>query len=127
MGTQMDNIQALISLSLPASLTALSFNNFLQGYRSRQVHSRVFLPLLFTHQHSPLPLPISLLPIFIETAFKAPILEKFSRESSCYYSSARLWDDGVIRPQDTRQVLGLALAVAVKEYMEKTRFGVFRM
>ncbi|GAB5033687.1 methylcrotonoyl-carboxylase beta mitochondrial [Nannochloropsis oceanica] len=62
-----------------------------------------------------------------ETAFKAPILEKFNRESSCYYSSARLWDDGVIRPQDTRQVLGLALAVAVKEQMEKTRFGVFRM
>ena len=72
-------------------------------------------------------LPPSFRPPSLETAFKAPILEKYNRESSCYYSSARLWDDGVIRPQDTRQVLGLGLAVAVKEQMEQTRFGVFRM
>ncbi|TFJ81155.1 hypothetical protein NSK_007500 [Nannochloropsis salina CCMP1776] len=62
-----------------------------------------------------------------ESAFKAPILAKFSKESSCYYSSARLWDDGVIRPRDTRRVLGLGLAVAVKEQAERTQFGVFRM
>src|SRR6056297_1380698 len=62
-----------------------------------------------------------------ESAFKAPILAKFSKESSCYYSSARLWDDGVIKPRDTRQVLGLGLAVAVKEQAERTQFGVFRM
>lgn len=63
-----------------------------------------------------------------EAAFKAPILDKYARESSCYYSSARLWDDGVIRPGDTRAVLGMALALGVKDApFEPTRFGVFRM
>jgi len=60
-------------------------------------------------------------------AFKRPILEKYEREGSPYYSSARLWDDGVIDPLDTRAVVGLALAAALQRPAEDTRFGVFRM
>lgn len=56
-----------------------------------------------------------------------PLLDKFERESSPYYASARLWDDGVIDPLDTRKVLGLALSAALNKPSEKTEFGVFRM
>lgn len=56
-----------------------------------------------------------------------PLLEKFSHESSPYYASARLWDDGVIDPRDSRRVLGLALAAALNKPIEDTNFGVFRM
>lgn len=59
--------------------------------------------------------------------FEAPIREKFDRESSPYYSSARLWDDGVIDPADTRRVLGLALDAASAAPLGDTSFGVFRM
>jgi acetyl-CoA carboxylase carboxyltransferase component len=60
-------------------------------------------------------------------AFEAPILEKYEREGSPYYSTARLWDDGVIDPAETRMVLGLALSASLNAPIEKTRFGVFRM
>jgi acetyl-CoA carboxylase carboxyltransferase component len=60
-------------------------------------------------------------------AFEAPILEKYEREGSPYYSSARLWDDGVIDPTDTRRVLALGLAAAACAEPKETRFGVFRM
>ncbi|NQU30555.1 MAG: methylcrotonoyl-CoA carboxylase [Anaerolineae bacterium] len=60
-------------------------------------------------------------------AFKAPILEKYESEGNPYYSTARLWDDGVIDPIDTREVLGLALSVVVNAPVEKGGFGVFRM
>ncbi|EFA07129.2 putative methylcrotonoyl-CoA carboxylase beta chain, mitochondrial-like Protein [Tribolium castaneum] len=59
--------------------------------------------------------------------FEAPIIEQFEREGSPYFSSARLWDDGVIDPKDTRKVLGLSLAAALNAQPEKTEFGVFRM
>lgn len=62
-----------------------------------------------------------------EARIKDPILEKFERESSPYYSSSRLWDDGVIDPADTRKVLGLTLRVATKDAAPPTSFGVFRM
>ena len=62
-----------------------------------------------------------------EEAFKAPIREQYERQGHPYYASARLWDDGVIDPADTRRVLGLALAVALNAPIEETRFGVFRM
>jgi len=62
-----------------------------------------------------------------EDAFKAPIREQYERQGHPYYASARLWDDGVIDPIDTRRVLGLALAVALNAPVEDTRFGVFRM
>ena len=62
-----------------------------------------------------------------EEAFKAPIREQYERQGHPYYATARLWDDGVIDPVDTRRVLGLALAVALNAPVEETRFGVFRM
>ena len=62
-----------------------------------------------------------------EEQFKAPIREQYERQGHPYYATARLWDDGVIDPADTRRVLGLALAVALNAPVEETRFGVFRM
>jgi 3-methylcrotonyl-CoA carboxylase beta subunit len=60
-------------------------------------------------------------------AFKAPILAKYEEEGSPYYSSARLWDDGVIPPSQTRTVLALGLSAALNAPIAETRFGVFRM
>jgi len=60
-------------------------------------------------------------------AMKAPILAKYEEEGSPYYSTARLWDDGVIDPADTRTVLGLGLSAALNAPIPETRFGVFRM
>jgi 3-methylcrotonyl-CoA carboxylase beta subunit len=62
-----------------------------------------------------------------ERAFKAPILEQYEREGHPYYATARLWDDGIIAPADTRRVLGLALAAARNAPIADTRFGLFRM
>ena len=62
-----------------------------------------------------------------EETFKNSIREKYEKEGHPYYSSARLWDDGVIAPQDTRDVLGLALSSALNAPIDKTNFGVFRM
>jgi 3-methylcrotonyl-CoA carboxylase beta subunit len=59
--------------------------------------------------------------------FKRPILEKYENEGNPYHSTARLWDDGVMDPVDTRQVLGLALSVVLNSPAEEQRFGVFRM
>ncbi len=62
-----------------------------------------------------------------EEAFKAPIRAQYETEGHPYYSSARLWDDGIIDPVDTRMVLGLALSAAHNAPIEPTTFGVFRM
>ncbi|XP_026281091.1 probable methylcrotonoyl-CoA carboxylase beta chain, mitochondrial [Frankliniella occidentalis] len=62
-----------------------------------------------------------------EKKLKDPIIQSFEREGSPYYSSARLWDDGVIDPRDTRKVLGLSLSAALNAPIENTRFGLFRM
>ena len=59
--------------------------------------------------------------------FKEPILEKYEEEGNPYHSTARLWDDGVIDPADTRMVLGLGLSVAANAPLEETKYGVFRM
>jgi propionyl-CoA carboxylase len=59
--------------------------------------------------------------------FEAPILEKYEREGNPYYSTARLWDDGIIDPLDTRHVIGLGLGAAAQAPIAATRFGVFRM
>ncbi|BBL79181.1 propionyl-CoA carboxylase [Rubrobacter xylanophilus] len=59
--------------------------------------------------------------------FRRPILEKYEREGNPYHSTARLWDDGIIDPVDTRMVLALGLSVAANAPLEETRFGVFRM
>lgn len=58
---------------------------------------------------------------------KAPIMARFEEEGHPYFSSARLWDDGVIDPIDSRAVLGLSLSAALNAPIEKTHFGVFRM
>jgi acetyl-CoA carboxylase carboxyltransferase component len=60
-------------------------------------------------------------------AIRAPILAKYEEEGSPYYSSARLWDDGVIPPRETRQVLGLGISAALNAPIPEARFGVFRM
>jgi len=62
-----------------------------------------------------------------EEKFKAPTLEKYSQESSAYFSTARLWDDGIIDPKDTRKVLAMGLAAAYNAPIPETKFGVFRM
>jgi 3-methylcrotonyl-CoA carboxylase beta subunit len=60
-------------------------------------------------------------------AFEAPILDEYERQGSPYYSTARLWDDGVIDPLDTRRVLALGISAALNAPIRETRFGVFRM
>src|SRR6185312_857325 len=62
-----------------------------------------------------------------EAAFREPIRAQYEREGHPYYASARLWDDGIIDPADTRRVLALALSAAQNKPAEPTRFGVFRM
>jgi len=63
-----------------------------------------------------------------DAAFKAPIRAQYDKQGSAYYATARLWDDGVIDPADTRSVLGQALAAAMNAPAPPpTRFGIFRM
>ncbi|MDW0358154.1 carboxyl transferase domain-containing protein [Vreelandella venusta] len=62
-----------------------------------------------------------------EEAFKQPTRDQYEHQGHPYYASARLWDDGVIDPLQTRDVLGLSLAAAMNADVEETRFGVFRM
>ena len=66
-------------------------------------------------------------PVEEEEAFKAPIRDRYEEEGSPYYATARLWDDGVIDPAQTRDVLGLALSATLNAPIPDTRFGVFRM
>ena len=62
-----------------------------------------------------------------EEAFKQPIRQKYETEGHPYYATARLWDDGIIEPADTRMVLALSLSTALNAPIKDTRFGVFRM
>ena len=62
-----------------------------------------------------------------EEQFKAPLRAQYETQGHPYYATARLWDDGVIDPADTRMVLGLGLSAATNAPMEQTRYGVFRM
>ncbi|MDP5040805.1 MAG: methylcrotonoyl-CoA carboxylase, partial [Paraglaciecola sp.] len=62
-----------------------------------------------------------------EANFKQPIVDTYEHQGHPYYASARLWDDGVIDPADTRQVLGLCISASLNKPIEDTRFGVFRM
>ena len=62
-----------------------------------------------------------------EAAFKQPILDKYEEEGNPYYSTARLWDDGIIDPRDTRTVLALGIAASLNAPLPDTPFGVFRM
>ena len=58
---------------------------------------------------------------------RKPILEKYEIEGSPYYSTARLWDDGVIDPLDTRMILALGISTSLNGPLENSEFGVFRM
>ncbi|MCB0407510.1 MAG: methylcrotonoyl-CoA carboxylase [Bdellovibrionales bacterium] len=62
-----------------------------------------------------------------QTEFKTPILEKYEKESKAYYSSARIWDDGIIDPKDTRKVLALGIKTSLNAPWEEKKYGVFRM
>jgi 3-methylcrotonyl-CoA carboxylase beta subunit len=62
-----------------------------------------------------------------EEKFKQPIRDNYEREGNPYYATARLWDDGIIAPQETRRVLALAFAAALNAPIAETKFGVFRM
>jgi 3-methylcrotonyl-CoA carboxylase beta subunit len=62
-----------------------------------------------------------------EEAFKAPIREQYETQGSPYYSTARLWDDGIIDPADTRRVLGMALGVVTRTPIPEPSYGIFRM
>ena len=62
-----------------------------------------------------------------QAEFKKPILDKYDRESSAYYASARIWDDGIIDPVDTRKVLALGIAASLNKPWDEKSQGVFRM
>ena len=62
-----------------------------------------------------------------EEKFKADVVEAYEREGSAYYSTARLWDDGIIDPADTRKVVGLCLSASMNRGRENTNYVVFRM
>jgi 3-methylcrotonyl-CoA carboxylase beta subunit len=62
-----------------------------------------------------------------EESFKAPIREQYETEGHPYYASARLWDDGIIDPADTRRILALAISASLNAPIPRTQFGVFRM
>jgi 3-methylcrotonyl-CoA carboxylase beta subunit len=62
-----------------------------------------------------------------ENDFKQPIVDSYEHQGHPYYASARLWDDGIIDPADTRQVLGLAISASLNKPIEDTKFGIFRM
>jgi 3-methylcrotonyl-CoA carboxylase beta subunit len=62
-----------------------------------------------------------------EEAFKSPIRAQYEEQGHPYFASARLWDDGIIDPADTRRVLALGLSAALNAPVDDTRFGVFRM
>ena len=62
-----------------------------------------------------------------EEAFRAPITTQYDKEGHPYFASARVWDDGVIDPADTRRVLGLAISASLNRPIEPTKFGIFRM
>ena len=62
-----------------------------------------------------------------EAEFKRPTIEMFEEQSHPLYASARLWDDGIIDPRKSREVLALSLSAALNKPIEETRFGVFRM
>jgi 3-methylcrotonyl-CoA carboxylase beta subunit len=62
-----------------------------------------------------------------EAEFKRPVVEKYEREGSAYYSTARLWDDGILDPIDTRRAVALGISLSLNAPIPEHRFGVFRM
>ena len=62
-----------------------------------------------------------------EKTFKQPIIDQFEQQGHPLYATARLWDDGIVDPRKTRDILGLSLSAALNAPIEDTRFGLFRM
>jgi 3-methylcrotonyl-CoA carboxylase beta subunit len=62
-----------------------------------------------------------------EQALKKPIIDQFEKQAHPYYASARLWDDGIIAPSETRNILGIAISASLNAPIEDTTFGIFRM
>ena len=62
-----------------------------------------------------------------EEQFRKPVRDMYEHQGHPYYASARLWDDGIIDPADTRMVLGLGISATLNAPAEKTKFGIFRM
>jgi 3-methylcrotonyl-CoA carboxylase beta subunit len=62
-----------------------------------------------------------------EEAFKAPIKQQYEDQGHPYYATARIWDDGIIDPADTRRVLALGLSASLNAPIPETKFGLFRM
>jgi 3-methylcrotonyl-CoA carboxylase beta subunit len=62
-----------------------------------------------------------------EEQFKKPIVQQYEKEGHPYYASARLWDDGIIDPAETRRVLGLSISASLNKPIKPTSFGIFRM
>ena len=62
-----------------------------------------------------------------EQALKQPIIDQFEKQAHPYYASARLWDDGIIAPNETRNILGIAISASLNAPIEDTKFGIFRM
>ena len=62
-----------------------------------------------------------------KAAFQQPIIDQYEKQGNPYYASARLWDDGILDPMQTRDTLGLAIAASLCAPVKATRFGVFRM
>jgi 3-methylcrotonyl-CoA carboxylase beta subunit len=62
-----------------------------------------------------------------EESFRQPLIEQYERQGHPYYATARLWDDGVIDPAQTREVLSLAISAALNAPVSETQFGIFRM
>ena len=62
-----------------------------------------------------------------EEQFKTPIRQQYEKEGHPYYATARVWDDGIIDPADTRKVLGLSISASLNKPIEDTKFGIFRM
>ena len=63
----------------------------------------------------------------IEDKFKQPILKQFNNQSHPLYASARMWDDGIIDPTKTRDILAASISITMKQNIEDTKFGIFRM
>ena len=82
--------------------------------------------VLTTVKEQKLP-PGESLPEKLKQSIQEPILKKYAEEGHSYYSSARLWDDGVISPLNTRDILAKSLCASIQQQWQKTEFGIFRM
>ncbi len=106
---------------------AITYLLTLHSLTHARTHALKYTHLVITHLGLITFYSYSKLNAFFFIHTQKPIRDKYEREGQPYYSSARLWDDGIIDPADTRKVLGLSLSVTMNAPIEQTKFGVFRM